>query len=65
MNPSDVLWRVLERLEESRRIVAESLDGLDPEKEKELYDALLEVEQLTQTQINIVRRAQRRLDRLR
>lgn len=64
MNPEDVLWRVLERLEENRRTVAECLDGLDPEKEKELYDALLEVEQLTQTQINIVRRAKRRVDRL-
>ncbi len=64
MNPTDVLWRVLERLEENRRTVAECLDGLDPENDKELYDALLEVEQLTQTQINIVRRAKRRVDRL-
>lgn len=64
MNPEDLLWRILERLEESKRIVGESLEELDPESDKELVDALSEVEQLTQTQINIVRRTQRRLNHL-
>ncbi|MFO7319958.1 MAG: hypothetical protein LOD85_06985 [Clostridia bacterium] len=61
MNAEDLLWRILDRLQESKEMFAASLDGLDPEKDKELVDAILEVEQLTQTQINICRRVQRRL----
>lgn len=61
MNAEDLLWRILGRLQESKEMFTASLDGLDPEKDKELVDAILEVEQLTQTQINICRRVQRRL----
>ncbi len=63
MNASDVLWRILERLEESKAIFAESLEGLHPKNDKELIDAITEIEQITQTQINICRRAERRLSR--
>lgn len=63
MSPEDTLWRIIERLEESRTILSESLVGLHPRRDKDLIDALTEVEQLTQTQLNICRRAQRRIER--
>ena len=63
MTPEDTLWRIVERLEETRAILAASREGLHPEHDKELLDALGEVEQLTQTQLNICRRAQRRLEK--
>lgn len=61
MTPEDILWRILDRLQESKELFASSLEGLHPERDKELIDAITEIEQLTQTQINICRRAQRRL----
>lgn len=63
MNADDVLWRILERLEESKRIFSESLEGLHPKHDKELIDTITEIEQLTQTQINLCRRAERRIGR--
>lgn len=63
MSPEDILWRIIERLEESRTILSEVLADLHPRRDKELIDALTEVEQLTQTQLNICRRVQRRLER--
>lgn len=61
MQPEDILWRIIDRLQESKEMFAASLQGLHPDRDKELIDAITEVEQLTQTQINICRRAQRRL----
>lgn len=61
MQPEDIIWRIIDRLQESKEMLAASLEGLHPEKDKELIDAITEVEQLTQTQLNICRRAQRRL----
>lgn len=63
MNPEDILWRMIDRLQESKEMFASSLEGLHPVKDKELIDAITEIEQLTQTQINICRRAQRRIQR--
>ena len=63
MNPQDTIWRIVERLEENKRLLSESLEGLHPKRDKELIDAIGEVEQLTQTQLNICRRVQKRLDR--
>jgi len=61
MRHEDILWRILDRLQESKEIFASCLEGLHPERDKELVDAITEVEQLTQTQINICRRVERRL----
>ncbi|HLS90224.1 MAG TPA: hypothetical protein VK101_03155 [Limnochordia bacterium] len=61
MNPEDIVWRILDRLQESKEIFASCLEGLHPVKDKELIDAITEIEQLTQTQINICRRVQRRM----
>ena len=61
MDARDLLWRITERLEESKAIFAECLEGLHPKNDKELIDAITEIEQLTQTQINICRRVERRL----
>lgn len=63
MTPEDIIWRIIDRLQESKEMFAASLEGLHPVKEKELIDAIAEVEQLTQTQPNICRRVQRRLAR--
>jgi len=63
MQPEDILWRVIDRLQESKEILDEIIGGLHPVKEKEIMDALIEVERLTQTQIQICRRVQRRLER--
>lgn len=61
MNPEDILWRIIDRLEEQRTLLDECLEPLHPKQDKELIDAIMEVEQLTQTQLNICRRVQRRL----
>jgi len=61
MRPEDILWRIHDRLQESKELFASCLEGLHPERDKELIDAITEIEQLTQTQINICRRVQRRL----
>lgn len=63
LTPKDVILRIIDRLEESRQILDESLAGLHPRKDKDLIDAIIEVERLTQTQLNICRRVRRRLDR--
>lgn len=63
MNSEDTIWRIIDRLEESRSILDESLNGLHSKHDKDLIDAITEVEQLTQTQLNICRRAQRRIRR--
>lgn len=63
MTPEDTIWRILERLEENQRVLGESLESLHPKRDKDLIDTLTEIEQLTQTQLNLCRRAQRRLER--
>ncbi len=40
MNPEDILWRMIDRLQESKEIFASSLEGLHPVKDKELIDAI-------------------------
>jgi len=42
MNPEDVIWRIIDRLQESKEIFAASLEGLHPERDKELIDAISE-----------------------
>lgn len=63
MNPEDILWRIVDRLQETKTMLEDMIQSLDPEKDKELMDALLQVEQLTTSQIHTCRRAQRRIDR--
>ncbi len=59
-SPADVLWRVLARLREDRELVEKSREELHPERHKDVVDALHEVEQLLNTQINLLGRIQRR-----
>lgn len=61
MKPEDIVWRTVDRLQESKHMLNEMIDGLDPEKDKMVLDALIEIEQLTSAQVNICRRLQRRL----
>lgn len=61
MKPEDIIWRIMDRLQESKEMFAASVDGLHPVKDKDLIDAITEIEQLTQTQLNICRRIQRRI----
>lgn len=63
MNPEDIVWRVIDRLEENKQILEQSMESLHPKHDKDVIDALTEVEQLTHTQLNICRRIQRRLER--
>jgi hypothetical protein len=60
MTPQDVIWRVLERLHESKEVFAASAAALHPVHHQDLLSALQEVEQLTQTQINLMTRMRRR-----
>lgn len=60
MTPQDVIWRVLERLQESKEIVAASAAELHPVHNQDLIETLHEVERLTQTQIHLVNRIKRR-----
>lgn len=63
MQPEDVLWRIIDRLEETKEMLDQSISTLHPKKDKDVIDAIAEVEQLTHTQLNICRRIQRRLER--
>lgn len=60
MSPQDMIGRLLDHLEESKRLFTESRSGLT-KKEGELIDLLYECEQLTQNQIRILNRALRKL----
>jgi hypothetical protein len=60
MTPQDVIWRVLERLQESKEIVAASSAELHPVNNQDLVEALHEVERLMQTQIHLMNRIRRR-----
>lgn len=59
MTPQDTIGRLLDHLEESKRLFAESRSGLT-KQDSELIDLLHDCEQLTQNQIRILNRALRR-----
>lgn len=62
MEAKDLIWRLLDRLAEEKRVFAESYSLVDPKIHKDLQQAILECEQLINTQQNILRRIQRKYD---
>lgn len=53
--------RLLDHLEETKRLVAETRAGLSQVKEEDLVEVLHQCEQLTQNQIRMLNRALRKL----
>ncbi|NLY29210.1 MAG: hypothetical protein GX047_01090 [Firmicutes bacterium] len=62
LQPQDVIWRLLEHYSLQLQLLDESMGEVDPKKQLDLLNAIRECEQLTRTQINILRRMQRRYD---
>ena len=62
LQPQDVIWRLLEHYSLQLQLLDESMGELDPKNQLDLLSALRECEQLTRTQINILRRMKRRYD---
>jgi len=62
LEPKDIIWRLLDRLADEKRLFEESYQLIDKEKNKDLQHAILECDQLLNTQINILRRMQKRYD---
>lgn len=60
MTPQDVIWRVLERLRETQEMLVANVDELHPVRNRDLITTLYELEQLTNTQINLMNRMRRR-----
>ncbi|NLJ85662.1 MAG: hypothetical protein GX322_04420 [Firmicutes bacterium] len=60
MTPQDLIWRLLEHYSLQLQLLEETYQELDAKKQKDLVIALGECEQLTRTQINILRRMGRR-----
>lgn len=59
MTPQDTINRLLDHVEESKRLFSESRNGLQKE-DAELIHALYECEQLARNQIRILTRALKR-----
>lgn len=49
MEPKDIIWRLLDRLAEEKRLFEECYQLVDQEKNKDLGHAILECEQLINT----------------
>ncbi|NMB45066.1 MAG: hypothetical protein GX998_01510 [Firmicutes bacterium] len=62
MHPRDLIWRLLEHYSLQLQLLEETMEEIDAKKQADLMNALLECEQLTRTQMNILRRIQRRYD---
>lgn len=60
VSPQDIVNRLLDHLEESKRLFAESRSAV-PKNTGDLIDILHDCEQLTQNQIRLLNRALRRL----
>ena len=60
MTPNEILAQLILRLRQERELVISSVEELHPERHKDAVDALHEVEQLLNTQINRLGRVQRR-----
>lgn len=60
LQPRDLIWRLLEHYSLQLQLLDETMGQLDAKKQLDLMTALGECEQLTRTQMNILRRMQRR-----
>jgi tRNA uridine 5-carbamoylmethylation protein Kti12 len=56
MEPSDIIWRLRDRLNELQRLCEESIQDLDPKKNADLISSIEECERLCRTQINTMNR---------
>ncbi len=60
MEPRDIVWHLLERVEMCSQTFEDSYQQLDPKKHTDLLRAIEECERLAHTQKNILNRARRR-----
>ncbi|HBG01109.1 MAG TPA: hypothetical protein DDW87_05990 [Firmicutes bacterium] len=60
MVPSDIIWRLMDRLGELRTLCDESIQDLHPKKNADLISSIEECERLCRTQINIMNRIARK-----
>ena len=60
MVPSDIIWRLMDRLSELRTLCDESIQDLHPKKNADLISSIEECERLCRTQINIMNRIARK-----
>lgn len=60
MQPKDVLWRILESLDEKHRTLEDSIQYLDPKNHGDIISAIEECQRLTNTQKNLINRLRRR-----
>jgi hypothetical protein len=60
VQPTDVIWRLLERLNELQTLCQESIDELHPKKNSDLISSIEECERLCRTQINMMNRIAKR-----
>ena len=56
MEPKDIIWRLLDRLSELRKLCDESIQDLNPKKHADLISSIDECERLCRTQINTMNR---------
>lgn len=57
MNAEDILGRLIDHLEETKRLIDESRSSLEDLDRKDLVEILHECEQSTRTQIHLLTRA--------
>lgn len=60
MSPSDIIWRLAERLTELQALYEESIGQLHPKKNLDLISSIEECERLCRTQLNILNRVAKR-----
>lgn len=56
MQPNDIIWRLLERLNELQTLCEESIQDLHPKKNGDLISSIEECERICRTQINVMNR---------
>lgn len=56
MKPSDIIWRLMDRLGELQRLCDESIQDLHPKQNADLISSIEECERLCRTQINTMNR---------
>lgn len=60
MSPSDIIWRLAERLTELQALCEESIGQLHPKENLDLISSIEECERLCRTQLNILNRVAKR-----
>jgi hypothetical protein len=60
MLPSDIIWRLRERLTELQSLCEESINVIHPKNKLDLISSIEECERLCRTQLNIMNRIAKR-----